>query len=339
MTSNSARAAQKRRRTNQALLLLVPIAIATGLLINLIGVNWPINPAVIHGAVALAIALLTPWKAASVQRGLNTKRKIRWISVAMLTLIATALITGIVHSLALTRTIGPLTVMQVHIGGALLALVLLIAHYRAHPVPIRKVDLSRRAFLSMTALGAASAALWLTWEGVLDAVGSPGGERRFTGSHERGSFDPTAMPVTSWLDDPVQHIDGDGWTVQIADRSFTLADLEAFPHEDLTAILDCTSAWYSEQVWRGVRLDRLISTDLRSISVSSASGYGRRFPSRDLDRLWLVTHVGGAPLSAGHGFPARIVAPGRRGFWWVKWVTAIEPSSVPWWLQLPFPAT
>jgi DMSO/TMAO reductase YedYZ molybdopterin-dependent catalytic subunit len=55
--------------------------------------------------------------------------------------------------------------------------------------------------------------------------------------------------------------------------------------------------------------------------------------------LLLATHVGGAPLSAGHGAPARLVAPGRRGFWWVKWVTAIDVTDEPWWWQPPFPLT
>jgi hypothetical protein len=31
--------------------------------------------------------------------------------------------------------------------------------------------------------------------------------------------------------------------------------------------------------------------------------------------------------------------PGRRGFWWVKWVERIEVSSTPWWWQSPFPLT
>ena len=38
----------------------------------------------------------------------------------------------------------------------------------------------------------------------------------------------------------------------------------------------------------------------------------------------LATHVGDAPLAHGHGAPARLVAPDRRGFQWVKWVTQIE---------------
>jgi hypothetical protein len=328
-----------RRRTNQALLVLVPLAIATGLFSNTVGVDWIFDPATIHGIVALAIAVLTPWKAPIVQRGLGRRRRSRWASLVLLILIAVTLVSGLVHAAALTRKVGPLTIMQIHIGAALIALVLIVAHYRSHPVSIRRTDLDRRAFISGASMTAAAAALWVGWEGGLAVAGNKGADRRFTGSHERGSFDPEAMPVTSWLDDPVQHIERDEWEVRIDGRMYGLADIEALPAEDLTAILDCTSAWYSEQVWTGVRLDRLFDTDKRSIDVSSASGYGRRFPTRDLHRLWLVTHVGGEPLSAGHGFPARIVAPDRRGFWWVKWVTAIEPSDTPSWFQLPFPAT
>jgi DMSO/TMAO reductase YedYZ molybdopterin-dependent catalytic subunit len=53
----------------------------------------------------------------------------------------------------------------------------------------------------------------------------------------------------------------------------------------------------------------------------------------------VATHVGGEPLSAGHGAPARLVAPGRRGFWWVKWIMAIDVDNEPWWWQPPFPLT
>jgi DMSO/TMAO reductase YedYZ molybdopterin-dependent catalytic subunit len=34
-----------------------------------------------------------------------------------------------------------------------------------------------------------------------------------------------------------------------------------------------------------------------------------------------------------------LVVPGRRGFWWVKWVTAVDVNDEPWWWQPPFPLT
>lgn len=329
------------RRTNLALLALLPLAILTGLIANTAGTTWGLHPSVIHGVIALAILILSPWKQVIVRRGLGKRRKSRVVSLALLFLVLTTLTTGIMHAFGYQGRIGPLTLMQVHIGGAVIALVLGWFHYRSHPVRFRSaVDADRRALLKAGAFTVGAAFVWLSLEGTLDAIGAVGGERRFTGSHERASFDRQGLPVTSWLDDRVQNIDAAAWQVDVDGRLLTLADIEAMESDDFDAVLDCTSAWYSKQSWSGVRLDRLVDIgDSRSIVVESETGYARRFPARDLSKLWLVTHMGGEPLSAGHGFPARIVAPDRRGFWWVKWVVGIHTSNVPWWIQSPFPVT
>ena len=334
------RSKSNSRRTNLTLLALLPLAVLTGLFANTIGTSWPVHPSIVHGMVALAVLMLSPWKSAIVRGGLRKRRRSSLTSIALLTMVLTTLGSGLLHATGFRERLGPLTVMQVHVGGALIALVLAYFHYRSHSVRPKRLDIGRRSFLRFARLSAGAAAAWLAIEGTLDVVGWSGGERRFTGSHERGSFDPAHLPVTSWLDDRVRRIDGDEWRVDINGQRLGLGDLAVFRQDDITAVLDCTSAWYSEQVWTGVRLDRLIDPGgRRSIRVRSATGYERRFPSRDLEQMWLVTHVGGQPLSAGHGYPARIVAPSRRGFWWVKWVVAIAPSDIPWWVQLPFPAT
>lgn len=329
------------RRTNLALLILVPLAVITGLVANTAGTRWGIHPSVFHGIIALAILILSPWKQAIVRRGLRKPSASTWVSLALLALVLTTLATGVLHAFGYRGRIGPLTLMQVHIGGALAALVLVWFHYRSHPVRVnRKIDMSRRGFLRTATFAAAAGLAWITLEGTLDALGTSGGRRRFTGSHERGSFDPSSLPVTSWLDDKVQHIDPNEWSIDVDGRKVTLGDIQSLQNESFEAILDCTSAWFSQQIWTGVRLDRLLdSAAYRSIEVRSQTGYARRFPISDLDRLWLVTHVGGDPLNPGHGYPARIVAPDRRGFWWVKWVVSIQPSNVPWWVQSPFPVT
>ena len=75
----------------------------------------------------------------------------------------------------------------------------------------------------------------------------------------------------------------------------------------------------------------------RSVVVRSVTGYSRRFPLDEARSMLLATRVGGDVLSAGHGFPARLVAPGRRGYHWVKWVESVEASTRPWWRQPPLP--
>jgi DMSO/TMAO reductase YedYZ molybdopterin-dependent catalytic subunit len=80
-----------------------------------------------------------------------------------------------------------------------------------------------------------------------------------------------------------------------------------------------------------------VPTAARCVEVVSVTGYRRRFPIGSARHLLLATHAAGEPLSAGHGAPLRLVAPGRRGFWWVKWVTEVRVLAEPAWWQPPFP--
>ena len=63
--------------------------------------------------------------------------------------------------------------------------------------------------------------------------------------------------------------------------------------------------------------------------VISRTGYRWSFGLADARGLLLATHVGDEPLTHGHGAPCRLVAPGRRGFQWVKWVERIEVHEDP----------
>jgi DMSO/TMAO reductase YedYZ molybdopterin-dependent catalytic subunit len=127
------------------------------------------------------------------------------------------------------------------------------------------------------------------------------------------------------------------WRLSAAGREWSYDELLAFD-DQLTATLDCTGGFFSTQEWTGARLDRLIGKpEGTTIRVLSMTGYARRFPASQASSLLLATRVGGSTLDVGHGFPARLVVPQGRGFWWVKWVSAIEVDDVPAWWQPPFP--
>lgn len=331
------------RRTNQGLFAFLALALATGALAYATGTPWGRVVVVAHGVSGLGLVVLAPWKSVIASRGMRRPRPGRAASVALAVLVAVAITSGVAHSAGLRTLLGDLTSMQVHVGAALVAVPFALAHVVARPQPPRRADLSRRTLLrAATAVGGA-ALLYGATEGVLRAASLPGTDRRFTGSHEVGSFRPSAMPVTQWLNDSVPRIDERGWHLVLrtpeGERVMGYPELSGFT-DRVRATLDCTGGWYAVQDWEGVWLDRLLPDVAgRSVVVRSVTGYARRFPARDIPRLLLGTRVGGRPLSPGHGFPARLVAPGRRGFWWVKWVEAIEVSDTPWWWQPPFPLT
>jgi Oxidoreductase molybdopterin binding domain len=187
--------------------------------------------------------------------------------------------------------------------------------------------------------------LWSAAEATAALAALPGADRRATGSHERGTDDPGRMPVTQWLTDSVPTVDPATFQLEVVagDRVGAIAFRDLDGQDAVRAVLDCTGGWYAAQDWSGVRLDHLLEQavgDLppgRSVDVISVTGYRRRLPLADAARLLLATRVAGQVVSPGHGAPVRLVAPGRRGFWWVKWVARIEVVDAPWWLQPPFP--
>ena len=325
-----------KRFTNLALIGLVALASASGLVAQGLGTGWGRAATIVHGVLGVSFLLLVPWKSRIVNSGLRRRRKGAVWSVALVVTVVITIGSGFAQMTGTVTSVGPLRMMQVHIGAAVASVALAVWHYVRHPVRPRSADLARRNLVRVAALTAGAGVVLAAWETVVGALGWPGGERRFTGSHERGSGIPAAMPVTQWFTDTVPRLDRA--ELVVAGRPLGPADLAALELDTVEATLDCTGGWYSAQEWRGVRLDRLLGeVEGASIGVRSVTGYERRFPAADADKIWLAFEVGGAPLSAGHGFPARIVAPGRRGFWWVKWVESVEVSDVSAWFQTPFP--
>ena len=281
-----------------------------------------------HGAAGMAVLALVWSKLGVIRRGMRR----RWPQVGGSlagALCAVGLVGfGLAHS-AGVGDVGPLTALGWHVGFGLALVPLVVLHLATRPVALRRGDLNRAAFLRLAAYTAAGLAAKLAFDRTL------GARRAATGSLEQARPSPTV-----WIDDPTPRPDAAGWRVDIGGRRLGLADLARLPQHEWTCTLDCTSGWYARNRWRGVRLVDLplaLPHGTGSVEVRSATGYSRRFDLASLPGLMLATHLDGAPLGVGNGAPVRLVAAGRRGFWWVKWVTSVSASGRPPWWQSPFP--
>lgn len=323
------------RRTNLALLWATILAVTSGAAAFLVGTEsgrWVI---VAHGVLALSIVVLIPWKSAIGARGLRRQRRGRLLSIGLTLSTLLALITGLLLVTGMVGSLASFTMMQLHVTFGLLAVSLTLIHTLQRPVPHRSSDLSRRNALRAGGVLAAAGGSWLAVEGLLEIVNVRGADRRFTGSHEIA--DPAAVPHTQWLNDSVQHLDPQTHRVQVAEDVVSTTELAEYG-DIVTATLDCTGGWYTTQEFAGARLDRLLGgVGGASVLIKSTTGYWRRFPREHANRLYLATHMAGEPLSDGNGGPVRVVAPDRRGYWWVKWVEMVEVDDVPPWWQPPLP--
>jgi hypothetical protein len=330
------------RLTDWALACAVGLGFATGILSLVSGRPGQWLVFATHGAAGLWLGLLLVGKLRRVWPRLVRPGAWEWRTLPGLGALLLALLalgSGVWWALGGTLVVAGYNLLNWHILFGLALTLLVSLHMLARARPLRRRDLAgRRQVLRFGALALAGAALWPAQQAAVRAAGLPGAQRRFTGSREAGSFSGNAFPATSWVADAPRPIPPDRWRLIIggavaSPRSLGYADMLAHTDE-LVATLDCTGGFYSTQRWRGARVGALlaqagVAPDARWISFISFTGYRWSLPLAEARDALLATHVGGEPLSHAHGAPARLVAPGRRGFEWVKWVERIEVRVAP----------
>ncbi|MCZ6515298.1 MAG: molybdopterin-dependent oxidoreductase [Acidobacteria bacterium] len=118
--------------------------------------------------------------------------------------------------------------------------------------------------------------------------------------------------------------------------TFTYAELLALPIVEPVTTLECISnpiggTYIGNARWTGTALRPLLQqagpkAKARHAVLHAADGYTTGIP---LDRIlheenFLVYRMNGAPLPVSHGYPLRILLPGKFGMKQPKWLTRIE---------------
>lgn len=327
-----------RRLANLLLLASVVTLTATGLLPWLLSepVARPLYLA--HRVAGIALVLSLVWKYAIVRgslvRRLRPKRRDLTLIAAALASAALAftLASGIAWTAGLVSFDRPIPYsalnLHVFVGALLLPFVLVHTAQRWERRPTATRLVGRRAALRLLGLGAAAGLLTTAFDQIAP--------RRLTGSRHADSFTANAFPQTIWAFDSVPQVEPEDWHLVITGaverpRQITYDALARLARRDVDAVIDCTGGWWSEQRWTGIGLADVVAasapwTMASRVTVISVTGHAWSFGLDEARDMVLATHVGGETLTAGHGYPLRLVAPGRRGFQWIKWVTRIEVS-------------
>jgi cytochrome b561 len=328
----------KPRTTDWGLALTTAIAFGTGLWSLTAGrpEEWLI--VTLHGVSGLWLGLLLAPKLIRVAGRLVPREPRAWLGLLATLLALGALGTGVGWSAGVSFVAAGYNLLNWHIvlGFALTLLVSL--HMLARAKPLRRADLAgRRQALQSLAILAAGALIWPLKELLYDRLGAPGGRRRFTGSRAWAHFTGNGFPVVSWVADRPRPIDAGRWALRVEGlvaRPLALGLAELDGPDELEAALDCTGGFYTYQRWSGRSVGELldlagVSAEARYVRFVSVTGYRWSLPLAQARGALLATRVGGEPLAHGHGAPARLVAPGERGFVWVKWLVAVEAHGGP----------
>jgi hypothetical protein len=137
--------------------------------------------------------------------------------------------------------------------------------------------------------------------------------------------------------------DVDAWRLQVHGHverplSLSLDRLRALPPLEREVLLICPGFFANHGRWKGFSIRELL-TEARAkegathVTVSGPkASYEKeeRYPIGDIlsDKIFLAYEVNGKKLPVKHGFPLRIVAEGRYGFEWVKYVYRVTVEKV-----------
>jgi DMSO/TMAO reductase YedYZ molybdopterin-dependent catalytic subunit len=161
-------------------------------------------------------------------------------------------------------------------------------------------------------------------------------------------YDPARLPPGQYLTEkwPVLHA-GDIPAVDLATWDFSVwgevddplrlswEELNELPTVEVTQDIHCVTRWSRfDTAFRGVPWSAVAELVRAKPSAHYAiahaeQGYTANVPASFLDRegAMLATHADGEPLAPEHGWPLRLVVPGKYFWKSAKWLRGIELSA------------
>jgi DMSO/TMAO reductase YedYZ molybdopterin-dependent catalytic subunit len=205
---------------------------------------------------------------------------------------------------------------------------------------------SRRAFIKLVPFAAAiGAASWWFLEqksqtASLGYAGNTSSSQAQTRTGPQTESDTgvsslgSDFPVTWSVDQPT-NVDPKAYRLTIdGDVShplqLTLDELYSMSPVSEIQTIYCPGEWSVVVAWEGIPLSRLLSlagvpSPFDHLTVESVTGYRMDLSQNDIaaSGTMIAFKAGSAPLKLEHGYPARLVLPGKPGYEWVKYVSRI----------------
>ncbi|UCH88216.1 MAG: molybdopterin-dependent oxidoreductase [Thermoplasmata archaeon] len=135
---------------------------------------------------------------------------------------------------------------------------------------------------------------------------------------------------------PSPEIDIEYWKLKITGLvenpiNLTYDNITSFPDTSAVVTLKCVSGPYGTAEWTGVKLNYIlnlagIKPGAKEVIFYAEDGFSSSLTVEDAkaDDVILAYVMNGETLPVDHGYPLRLVVPGKYGYKWVKWITEIE---------------
>jgi DMSO/TMAO reductase YedYZ molybdopterin-dependent catalytic subunit len=175
----------------------------------------------------------------------------------------------------------------------------------------------------------------------------------FRGKAERKvaelGYDPARLPPGQYLTEKwpilhagsVPHTDLGTWDFRVwgeVDEPLTLtwAEFSALPKEEVTQDIHCVTRWsrfdatFGGVPWRTIEERIGVRPSARYAIAHAEQGFTSNVPISFLraEGALLATHADGEALTPDHGWPLRLVVPGKYFWKSAKWLRGIELSAV-----------